>query len=331
MKTLFNRISNIGLLSALVIIVTACPGPKPKEEEKPKDKETGMYVYELQTKGASQESFRETVKKMAGSAMDNGEFSERDNSDLNFANVKQDIFFYQDAVNGNLSFNKGFQKYLGSFRPELPNPNEGQRLSMAFLKNNGMQPKNEKEFKLVHSGGIRADAGPKGEVIDKMLTLTYGRNLDGIPVMGAGSKIVVNVGDKGEITGLVYKWREVEAGKRKPVMESEMLSEKEATEMFKRLVAEEFGKSAEMKVQEMKLVYYDGDGKFIQPVYGAKMLVKVMLDEKNSNEVPYMTFVPALKKTPEGLNLRIDFKEASEFIIMEENQKGEPNSKQNMD
>lgn len=330
MKTLISNITKLGLLSALLIVATACPGPT-EGGEKPKDKESGMYVYELVSKGANQESFKEMVKKMAGGESREGVFSEDENRDMSYADDKQDIYFYQDAANGNMSFSKGFQKYLGAYSPELPAPKEAEKLSMTFLRSNGMLPANQKEFKLVHSGGLRADAGPNGEVIDKMLTLNYGRDLDGVPVMGAGSKIVVNVGDKGEITGLIHKWREVAATSRKAVMESELNSEKEATEMLKRVVAEEFGKDSEMRVEEMKLVYYDGDGKFIQPVYGAKMLVKVALDAQNTNEIPYMTFVPAMKKAPEGLNLRVDFKESTEFIKKEDNQKGDANTRENMD
>lgn len=325
------RIFNVGLLSALMILLTACPNTKPPGEEKPEDKETGMYVYELVSKGANQESFKEVVKKMAGTESREGVFSEDENRDMSYADDKQDIYFYQDAANGNLSFSRGFQKYLGAYSPSLPKPDEAEKLSMSFLRSNGMLPANQKEFKLVHSGGIRADAGPNGEVIDKMLTLNYGRNLDGIPVMGSGSKIVVNIGDKGEVTGLVHKWREVEASKRTAVMESEIHSEKEATEMFKRLVAQEYGKDADVKFEEIKLVYYDGDGKFIQPAYGAKMTVKVVLDANNTTEMPYMTFLPALKKSPEGLNLRVDFKEATEFLKKEENQNGAPNTRENMD
>ena len=78
-------------------------------------------------------------------------------------------------------------------------------------------PKSQKELHLLHSGGLRADS-PNGQgVIDKMLTLTYGRYLDGVPVIGSGSKIVVHVGDQGEVTGLIHKWREILQDKKHPV------------------------------------------------------------------------------------------------------------------
>lgn len=63
------------------------------------------------------------------------------------------------------------------------------------------------EEKLMRS----SSKGKRASVIE--LRLTFGRQLDGINVAGAGSRIVVRLGHKGEILGCVIDWPEINSGK----------------------------------------------------------------------------------------------------------------------
>lgn len=328
MWKIYNSISLSGIFITLVFFTTSCDVTEPENEEK----ETGMYIYQLEKKEVSMNIFQSLVQKLSEKQELKGEYTQiKDDNAFSYVDDKQDIYYYQDAATGNFSFNRGIQKYLGNYNPDLPTPEEAQNLSMEFLRNFDFISPGNNELKLIHSGGLRADAGDNGEVIDKMRTITYGRVIDSIPVMGSGSKIVVHVGDKHEITGLVYKWRAVMVDERRPVLEKEMITMKEAEEILKRNIISEFGEQAEVSVKEMKVVYYDGDGQYIQPVYGARTVVMLKLDENQTNEIPYLTFVPALKQLPEGLNLKEGLKEAQEFIKEQVNKDGVTNQREDID
>ncbi len=192
-------------------------------------------------------------------------------------------------------------------------------------------PKSKKELHMLHSGGLRADL-PNGKgVIDKMRTVTYGRYLDEIPVIGSGSKIVVHVGAQGEVTGLLHKWREISQDKKRPVKPEEMISKEEAEKKFKKTITSQFGKNAIATINKIKLIYYDGDGGYIQPAYGIESTVKVELSKKNINMIPYLHIVTALKKPPENINLLEVSKDALRLINKLDNQIGKPSNAENID
>src|SRR5204863_7275642 len=121
--------------------------------------------------------------------------------------------FENDLNTGNFTFNRSMRQYLGDNAPQLPGKDEAVRLAEEFLNKNGLMARNRNELTLVHFGGLRAssviDGKTAGPIIDKLVTVTYGRKIDDLPVVGPGSKVVVNLGNKGEVMGAIYRWREL--------------------------------------------------------------------------------------------------------------------------
>ena len=237
-------------------------------------------------------------------------------------NAKNDpsIHYSIDESRGLISFSRGMQQYQGSFRPVLPSPENAADLSLDFLKTSGMLPKNADQLKLVHNGGLRAAAvtrGKKGPTIDKLRTLTYGREIDGIPVTGEGSRIIVNVGDKGSIVSVIHRWKD-DAGKGRVVSIKEMKSLEAAKKEILKVIANEF--SGKAKVNEIQQIYYNGNGNYIQPVYA-------FVAEISNPGIPtaeYFGVIPAMLKAPEPVDLhRRDDKKALE-VIQQSNQKNPP-------
>jgi hypothetical protein len=113
------------------------------------------------------------------------------------------------------------QKYLGDYAPKLPERDAAIKATEDFLRTNNLFPKDSRELKLVHYGGIRSntviDGQKAGPITDKLITVTYGRLVDGLPVIGPGSKLVANIGEGGELVGLVYRWRRLDAQNKKQV------------------------------------------------------------------------------------------------------------------
>jgi hypothetical protein len=118
--------------------------------------------------------------------------------------------------------------------------------------------------------------------------------LDEIPVQGSGSKIVVRIGDRGDIVALTRRWREV--ARARPVKAEELKDPRQVDEELRRLLATEWSEAREIVVRQGALVYYDGDGKFIQPAYMFETTVV-----EGENKYPYITALAALKQPPESI------------------------------
>jgi hypothetical protein len=224
--------------------------------------------------------------------------------------------FEHDLNNGNFTFNKSMKKYGGDYAPRLPGKDEARKLAEEFLRGNSLMPKNRDELTLVHFGGLRSSSvigGKKaGPVIDKLVTLSYGRTIDQVPVIGPGSKLVVSLGEKGEVMGMIRRWRELAPGSRKEVQAEETVSQQEAEELAKRQILSEYGEGTEYKVLGSGKAYYDNNGTILQPVYTFE--TAITLRDQKVKPFNYLCVIPALKKSPEPLNLTAVDPKAKEMI-----------------
>jgi hypothetical protein len=211
--------------------------------------------------------------------------------------------FEHNVTTGDVSFNRNFGRYLGNFVPKLPGTDEALRYANAFLEQNKLLPANPEELKVAHVGGLRTTSilstGRAGAVVDKLVTITYSRELNGVPVIGAGSKLVVNIGDSGEVIGVTRRWRELD----KPVRlsSSEILSEKEALELSNRQILSEFGEKSRVEVLQTQVAYFDNNGETLQPVFAFQ--TKIQLADQKLPPVEYISVIPAMRKPIENLNL----------------------------
>lgn len=211
--------------------------------------------------------------------------------------------FEHNVVTGDLSFNRNFSRYLGDFVPKLPTTDYALKTANLFLGKNGLLPVNPDELKVAHVGGLRTNAvlstGKPGPVVDKLVTLTFSRELNGLPVIGAGSKMVINIGDAGEIISLTRRWRELD----KPIslLPSDVLTEKEAFDLAKRQILSEFGDKSRFEILQTQVAYFDNNGTTIQPVFAFQ--TKIQLADAKLPPVEYVSVIPAMRKPIEKLNL----------------------------
>ena len=265
--------------------------------------------YALETPRVNGDDFQKIIQRTLPGGMQGkmGEGTE----ELTFADPKDpSSFFMQDRKTGNLSYTGSMAKYFGETKPDLPDPRKAQDLAMSYLKETGLMPANPSDLRLIHTGGMRmteANSGKGGPVIDKSRTLTYGRLLDGEKVLGTGSKIVVHIGDKGEVIGLDRKWREV--GKAQPIAASEVKSQREAQAEISRLLSSEWGKDAKISLNDVSVNYYDGDGGYIQPAYFFKATIQTV-----DGSAPYFGAVPLMRKPPEAIGPEALSAEAKRLI-----------------
>ena len=242
------------------------------------------------------------------------------NKDENVAYFVSDsdvnITFEQNLTNGNFEFSKITSAY-NHLVPTLPSKDEAVKIAENYMSSKNISPRDMTQLKLVHTGGVRAQAVVNGQrggpVIDKLITLTYGRVIDSLQVIGAGSKIIINIGDKGEVMGVTRRWREVNMGEKKEVKAEEMFTKEEATEQAKKQIQAEFGQ-VPYEIKSSVKSYYDGNGNYLQPVWAFNAVVSLNDKDKKLQQANYLCIIPMLKDTPEPLRLNVLDPKAREMI-----------------
>jgi len=266
-------------------------------------KTDGLSVYSFQrTQAATIDTSKSYLRQFVGESSDKLVIP-ADNIVRFVSDKDVNTTFEHNVVTGDVSFSRNFSRYLGSFVPKLPDADSAQKYATVFLEKNKLLPANPDELKVAHVGGLRTTSvlrtGKPGPVVDKLVTLTYSRELNGVPVIGPGSKFVVNVGDSGEIIGVTKRWRELD--KQTRVASTEILTEKEALELSKRQILSEFGDKSLVEIVQSQIAYFDNNGETIQPVFAFQ--TKVQLADRKLPAVEYVSVIPALRKPVENLNL----------------------------
>ncbi|GHC57792.1 hypothetical protein [Ulvibacter litoralis] len=261
-----------------------------------------MSVY--QTVAASErkaEGFKKSVRNATKSRLS---IPTGNKNSLEFQKEDPTAFFEQDLASGKLAFNKGMNDYLKSGGRNLPKQEAANAIAMRFINESGLAPANKEEIKMMHSGGLRLATAGSDKQVDVFRTVSYGRFLDGVPVYGPSSKIIVHVGNNGEIVGANALWKEVSANKGTTVKKEAMKSAKEAELEMNRRLATDFGKGARTKIKEMSLAYYDGGKSYIQPAYYFQIIVSLpKMKDTPATQFEYLGIVPALRKTPEAFEV----------------------------
>jgi hypothetical protein len=263
-----------------------------------------LAVYKFQeTKPVTIDTTKSYIKKFLPSeTYDNLKIS--DSNIVYYVSDKDaNTTFEHNQKTNDISFQRNFSRYLGAFVPNLPKTDAALKYANAFLEKNNLMPANPKELKVAHVGGLRTTSvlktGKPGPVIDKLTTITFSRELNGIPVIGAGSKMIVNIGDNGEIVGVTKRWRELDKPTRLDA--SQIISQDEALKLASRQILSEFGQGSRFKILQTQLAYFDNNGTAIQPVFAFQ--TKIQLEDQALPPLEYVSVIPAMRKPVEELNL----------------------------
>ena len=196
-----------------------------------------------------------------------------------------------DSIKGDVVFRKPFNLDAAVIAI-LPSKEEAPAIALQHLADLDMMPASE-ELVLQDVGGLTVatyDAST-GETIEleKIRTVYFRREIAGIPVHGA-SRVVVKLGENGELLGVIKRWTEVS-------METLHPSQLKSNNQFRSLVNQGALKrnaaASRVDIKEAKLVLWD-DGTFIEPA----LLVQ---GDAFDNDVKYVTdFVIPLLKNPQA-------------------------------
>ena len=95
----------------------------------------------------------------------------------------------------------------------LPEKDDAKDIATDYLTEKGLLPE-DAQVKMVVSDQLSRKNTSTGEIVensDTNLQVIFGRELDGVPVIGPGSKLKVYIGDGGEVIGVHKVWRKLEA------------------------------------------------------------------------------------------------------------------------
>ncbi len=203
------------------------------------------------------------------------------------------------AVEGDdVVFNKGTKKYEGDGDTRsLPRKRKAARIAKKHLAKLGILKRAiRRELKLAHVGGVNKAVynSEDGTVQDyrKFVTVYYDRYIKEMPVIGH-SRVVVTLGEDGELTGLIKKW--TNAPKDLKLAASDFLPERRVRKQVKDILNRLYKKSKDndidsINVTDAKYILYD-DGTTIEPAL--LTLGAIMLNDGTSDNGDWI--IPVLK------------------------------------
>lgn len=220
-----------------------------------------------------------------------------------YATLKEDpsAYFRMDTSTGDFSFSKGLADYEDlSDTKGLPGKDEAIDLALMHLERLGLMPKDGDQLVVQAVGGVGMSAqDEKGVVRDfeKLTSVHFGRQIDGIEVGGPGSKIVVHLGHNGELVGLHKRWIELRAMEK--VSRESFLKEGEVKERALKHLQTEWSKASKIATALPEPGYFDDGKGHIEPVYFVQAKIQHELDgvrdADNQEPAPYLGVIPALR------------------------------------
>jgi hypothetical protein len=315
MKTFFS-FTIAFILAVIIVVMGSKTSPLLGLSAKAATSDEMTYMYRFDKSALANADPKDLINRFLGTS-DFSNIHRSDDGTVYFS-APDDLSttFEHNPATGDIHFHRGMSRYLGDFVPKLPGKDEAIRRTQKFLKANALLPNNVGEIKLAHVGGLRAmntiDGKQAGPVLDKLVTVSYSRIVDGLPVVGPGSKLVLDLGDQGEVVSLVRHWRELDNSTRKAIPRQELYTSREALALAKRQITAEYGEKVSFKVLSSSRAYFDNNGSILQPVYVFETAIS--LADRQVKPFNYLCVIQGLKRSPEPLNLTVIDEKAKGLI-----------------
>lgn len=213
--------------------------------------------------------------------------------------------FEMDMRTGNFLFNGGLAEYKkDTSTANLITGKKAESIALQHLEKLKLLP-DKNELQLVNIGGLNmATLKPDKttEIYQKLVTVRYDRILSDLPVMG-DSRIVVHMGSKGKLAGLIYNWSKVIDVKR--LEPAQLRSDDDIKKTLETRIRKGAGSAKRIIVKKADIVLYDDGRGQIEPAYhvqarlyydSSNSLVEKHKDTVTKYDVPFDFYVPVLVK-----------------------------------
>lgn len=176
--------------------------------------------------------------------------------------------FRIDKTTGDFSFHKGFKEYENDRATQgLPTKENAPAMAKKYLSDLGLLPEKQDELVLRHVGGLSQvdvkDGKPSAE-LKKTVIVHFGRVIDGVDVGGPGSKMVVELGENGELVSIQRRWMEKNVEAKN---DSEAKGQAEVSNDLKAKLRSEASKAKRVDSNAPDFGYFDDGKGNIEPAY----------------------------------------------------------------
>jgi hypothetical protein len=238
------------------------------------------------------------LKEIAGIKMQFNQIHKTEGRLIIISEEDTSAVFDVDTSTGAFLFNSGLKKYSGEGNtPGLPSERNAPELAREYLAKLNYLPDNPKELVLNKVSGLGMSLAKEGKASDKyhkLVSVLFRRVLDGVPVQGRGSRIVVHLGENASLAGLINNWPKVKARRiRDGIKNDEMIREEIKSRLLKMA-----GEARNIVVRKANLVLYDDGRGLIEPAVYIVADASYDGPEKTRKPVniPVDFYIPALKE-----------------------------------
>lgn len=155
--------------------------------------------------------------------------------------------------------------------PNLPDRRKAPAQAKAHLKALKLLPDRFEEMVVEHIGGeAMGELNRDGTttIYDKLRTVRFGRRVNGLPVRGPGSRIVVQLGEDGQLASLVRVWSQIRSeSPRKSVTPETFNSKSEVRNMITKRTQAVAEEARGIEIRQIELVLFDDEQGVIEPAY----------------------------------------------------------------
>ena len=204
--------------------------------------------------------------------------------------------FEIDQSVGNFLFNSGLNKFRKPENtPNLPWQNDLAPLAREHFTEFDL-PINPRELEIEHVGGLNmaiADGSGASEIFEKIKTIRFKRNINGLPVEG-DSRIIAHFGENSTLTGLVFQWPTI--GSKQAISSKELNSPETMRAVAQKQLEEVSQEALSAKLTEVELVLYDDGKGNMEPAYHIVLERQLDLGERESTMIPFDFYLPVSQK-----------------------------------
>ena len=174
-----------------------------------------------------------------------------------------------DTNNSTVVFDSGMSRLaVPGDTPNLPSESAAPALAMGMIQLLTFDPVNAAEMTVEHVGGMglgMTNADGSTSNYDKLRTVRFGRRLGGMRVEGPGSRMIVHLGEDGELQGASRRWHEFDA---LPIAAAEKNTPEDLARLLNRRMRQSGSAqmASEIEPQSATLVLYDDGEGYAEPV-----------------------------------------------------------------
>ena len=226
-----------------------------------------------------------------------------DGSQLSFIDAEDPSAFVSvNPTTGDISFCRGMRGFEVAGNTEnLPQGEDAVRSALDHLERLNLMPANRSELVVQHIGGLRmserSEDGTTAD-FDKLVTVHFGREIDGLAVGGPGSKITMHLGANGELVGMQRRWIELEANAHS---DEEFLSRNETVGSVEGHLRNEWSRAMNVNSGRPQIGLFDDGHGTIEPAFffQAELEYDATIHEFAKGEYTnqYLGIVPALRQS----------------------------------